>query len=172
MKQTKFIPIILLAALVVSCSTPFKIVRIVDVENPNMITYKSSPIKIKGNTTSDTYDAFLRYFAYVDKNERSYAFDILYRGGKWGIFTKVKLKIAGVKSEYAVKSPPLRTEDGLQGLTEELIVKIPNEKIQELIENRKCKMTVVGQYLKIEVNFKQVWFDKLIKFYAAVNKNK
>jgi len=60
----------------------------------------------------------------------------------------------------------------LKGYIEELSVDIPLDKIEELIENRKCKLTVEGQFLNIEVLLSQDWFEKLTKFYIEVNKNK
>ncbi len=171
MKTAIFYLVIIFTFLLSGCSSSFEITKTVDKENSDVVIYKSSKIQIKGNSMSDRYKTYLTYIGYVNKGKRSYAFDILYQGNQWAVLSKIKLNIDGIESEYVVKSPPIRMQDGLNGLTEELVIKIPNDKIEELIENRKCKMTVIGENLKIETFIKQDWFDKLLLFYAEVNTN-
>jgi len=170
MKQSKFILLILLSFILSNCGTTFKITKTIDTIDPNISVYKTSKIQVKGNSTEDRYETYLSFIASVNKGKATYYFNFIYRGQKWAGLSKLKLNIEGVKSTYLITKQPIQSANNLIGLTEQLSFEIPTDKIEELIENRKCKVTIVGSELDAKFDFKQEWFDKLTKFFIEVNK--
>jgi len=170
MKQPKVIFLVLLSFIVSGCGTIFKVTKTVDTIDPYISVYKSSKIKVIGNSIEDRYETYLTFIASVNRGKATYYFNFIYRGQKWAGLSKLKLNIDGVKSTYQITKQPIQSANNLTGLTEQLSFKIPTNKIEELIENRKCKVTIVGSDLDVKFDFKQEWFDNLIKFYVEVNK--
>lgn len=170
MKKSKIIFLVLLSFILSNCGTTFEITKIIDNIDPNISVYKTSQIKVKGNSTEDRYETYLSFLASIKNGKATYYFNFIYRGQKWAGLSKLKLNIEGLKSTYAITKQPIQFVNNLIGLTEQLSFEIPNDKVEELIENRKCKITIVGTDLDVKFDFKQEWFDKLTKFYVEVNK--
>jgi len=162
--------VLLLASFFVSCGGGFKISKKTDPAKPSTIIVSSTPIKIKGDLQMDQYVAYLEYFCYKTSEGDNYLFKIRYKGYQFVYLQNLKLTIRQSESIHEPTRRPIRSNEGVVGLYEEIMVPIPTEKIEEIIENRKCRMTVNGELLDIDLFLKQDWIDNLTQFFIEVNK--
>ena len=97
-------------------------------------------------------------------------FKIRYQGGQIIMLQDLKLTIRNTESTHIPTRRPIVSKDGVLGLYEEIIIPIPLEKIEEIIENRNCRMTLNAETTSIDIFMKQDWIDHLTKFFIEVNK--
>ncbi len=104
-------------------------------------------------------------------NTNNYSFIIKYLGATWGMLNSIKLTIYDKSNEYRPSRYPLKKQEGVQGVSETIHIKIPVDEIKKIIELRYCKLQVFGDNMDLVYFFNESLIDNLETFYNTVEKN-
>lgn len=154
--------------LLLSCSVPFKVLTQQDKFNPGVTQIYSSTITVKGSTPLDLSELTLQYNAFKSADSTRFGFYFIFNAKRWAHIESLKLLISGDVIDLRPVTEPKRVVGGLLGVTESILVDIPEPVIKRIMSTGSCDARVLGEHRSFDFIFDNDRIDKLKAFYSRV----
>ncbi|MDZ7766352.1 MAG: hypothetical protein U5K00_18335 [Melioribacteraceae bacterium] len=165
-KNMKIFASLLIAVLFFAgCGGGFETTKTVSANDPNIITYTTPKLRVKGEFETKTYYTELQFFCFQEGESRSYSISASYVTNQWPYFEKFIFTIDGSEFEFFPDRPPTRDAYNIQGPTETITVQIPEKTVRDIYESMDTKMTIKGMDIAFDVYWKDHMKLKLYEFY-------
>lgn len=162
----KFFTSLLIAAFIFTgCGGGFETTKNVSANDPNIVSYYSPKLRVKGEFETKTYYTELQFFCFKEGESRSYSISASYVTNQWPYFEKIVFNIDGTDHEFYPNRPPTRDAFNIQGPTETITVQLPEKRVGDIFESIDTKMTIKGMDLSFDVYWKDHMKQKLYEFY-------
>lgn len=160
-----FTSLLVVVFIFTGCGGGFETTKNVSTNDPNIITYSTPKLRVKGEFETKTYYTELQFFCFQEGESRTYSMSASYVTNQWPYFEKIIFNIDGVESEFYPDRPPTRDAYNIQGPTETITVILPEKAVRDIFESIDTKMTIKGMDFAFDVYWKDHMKQKLYEFY-------
>lgn len=149
-----------------SSDSEFNIIRSVDKSNPDIISCKSTPIKLITGNSTDPTQLDIR-FAYESESLSKFFFFISYYDKSWAYLNTMKMVIDGETFE-APGIEPIDRKDLSTGIMEFVCFKISKDIIEKIKTSKTINMKFIGKNRNLDIALNDDIMSKFKKFVFSV----
>lgn len=164
----KYLIMIIVTFILVSCSVPFRIYTETDKFYPGVEATYTSQITVKHSNPFDMCEVYLQYVQIKSNNNDQLGFFVTYVGEHWAFIERIRLLLDGTVYEYIPSQTPQRDVGGLLGVTEVIQFLIPIDIFEKIQSVGHFDMRIIGQKRSFDVNGNENLVMKMKTWYAAL----